>query len=174
MNFRVAAALAVALLPLVAGLSSASVATTALPRCHTADLSVYLGRGGGAAGSIETEVAFRNRSSHRCFVYGYAGFGLENGRHQVKPSRVTWGSTFAQRDPGRHRVVLAPGRAAFANLAWGDVPVGAERSCGGASAWLEVTPPDERQYRLVRFGGIVCNHGHLTATALSTTMPPHG
>ncbi len=171
MNVRFAPALAVALLPLAVGLSSAGVATTAVPRCHTADLRVYLGRGGGAAGSIEKEVAFRNRSSHPCFVYGYAGFGLEDARHHVKQSRVTWGSTFAQRDPGRHRVVLPPGRAAFANLAWNDVPVGGERC--GASAWLEVTPPDERQYRLVRFGGIVCNHGHVTATAISRIRPDH-
>lgn len=175
MNVRVVAALAVTLPPLAAGFPNASVATTPLPRCHTADLGIYLGRGGGAAGSIEREVAFRNRSSHPCFVYGYAGFGLENARHHVKPSWVTWGSTFAQRDPGRHRVVLRPGRAAFANLAWSDVPVGGEdqRSCGGVSAWLQVTPPDERRYRLVRFGGIVCNHGHLTATALSRSRPAH-
>lgn len=171
MNVGVAVALAVALPSLAAGFPGASVATTPLPRCHTADLGVSLGRESGAAGSIEREVALRNRSSHTCFVFGYAGFGLENARHHVKPSWVTWGSTFAQRDPGRHRVVLRPGRAAFANLAWNDVPVGGERSCGGASTWLEVTPPDERQYRLVRFGGIVCNHGHLTATALSGSRP---
>jgi uncharacterized protein DUF4232 len=166
MTVRIAGVLAVAVLPLAAGLSSAS---TSLPRCHTADLRISLGRGGGAAGSIEREVVFRNRSGHTCFVYGYAGFGLENARHHAKPSRVTWGSTFAQRDPGRYRVVLRPGRAAFANLAWNDVPVGNERC--GVSAWLQVTPPDERRYRLLRFGGIVCNHGHLTATALSRSRP---
>lgn len=160
---------AIALLPLAVGLSSASVTTTPLPRCHTADLRVYLGRGGAAAGSVEREVAFRNRSGHTCFVYGYAGFGLEDSRHHVKPSRVTWGSTFAHRDPGRHRVVLMPGRAAWAYLAWNDVTVGAERC--GISTWLQVTPPDERRYRLVPFGGLVCNHGHLTATALSRTRP---
>jgi hypothetical protein len=173
MNVRLAPVLAVALLPLTVGLSSASVAISSVPRCHTADLRVYLGRGGAAAGSIETEVAFRNRTSHSCFVYGYAGFGLEDARHRVKPSRVTWGTTFAHRDPGRRRVVLRPGRAAFANLAWSDVPTAGEdqRSCGGLSAWLQVTPPDERQYSLVRFGGMVCNHGHLTATALSRSRP---
>jgi len=171
MNVRIALVLAVAAVPLGAGLSTASVATKPLARCHTPDLRIYLGRGSGAAGTIETEVAFRNRSGHACFVFGYAGFGLENAHHQVKPSRVTWGSTVAQRDPGRHRVVLAPGRAAFANLVWSDVPVGNERC--GTSAWLLVTPPDERQHRLVRFGGIVCNRGHLTATALSRIRPTH-
>ncbi len=173
MALRFAPALAAALLPLAIGLAGAGVASAPVPRCHTSDLHIYLGRGGAAAGSVETEVAFRNRSGHPCFVYGYAGFGLENARHQAKPSRVTWGSTFAQRDPGRHRVVLTPGRAAFANLAWSDVPVLREnqRSCGGVSVWLQVTPPDERQPRLAPFREIVCNHGHLTATALSRTRP---
>jgi len=156
-----------AVLSLAAGLSSAGVAATTLARCHTADLRVYLSSGSGAAGSIERDVAFRNRTSHSCFVYGYAGFGLEDSHHRAKPSRVTWGSTFARHDPGRHRVVLTPGRAAFANLAWSDVPRGGERC--GPSAWLEVTPPDERAHRLVPFRANVCNHGHLTATALSRT-----
>jgi hypothetical protein len=166
---RLAPALALTVLPLAVGLSSAA---TPVPRCHTADLRVYLSRFGAAAGTVAGDVAFRNRSGHACFVYGYAGFGLEDGHHHVKPSRVTWGSTVARHDPGRRRVVLRPGRAAFANLSYGDVPVGNEHC--GPSAWLEVTPPDERRYRLIPFRGIVCNHGHLTATALSRTRTPHG
>jgi uncharacterized protein DUF4232 len=169
MTGRFAPALALGVLPLAVGLSSAA---TPVPRCHTTNLRVYLSRFGAAAGTVVGDVAFRNRSGHACFVSGYAGFGLEDSHHRVKPSRVTWGSTVARRDPGRHRVVLRPGRAAFANLSYGDVQVGNEHC--SPSAWLEVTPPDERRYRLVPFGGIVCNHGHLTATALSRTKTPHG
>jgi hypothetical protein len=166
---RLAPALALTVLPLAVGFSSA---TTTVPRCHTRDLRVYLSRFGAAAGTVVGDVALRNRSGHACFVYGYAGFGLEDAQHRAKPSWVTWGSTVARRDPGRRRVVLQPGRAAFANLSYNDVPFGNEHC--GPSAWLEVTPPDERRYRLVPFGGIVCNHGHLTATALSRTRTPHG
>jgi hypothetical protein len=174
MSIRFAPALAVALLPLAGGLCGASVEIGPMPRCHTADLHVYLGRAGAAAGSLATEVGFRNQTRRSCFVYGYAGFGLESKRHHVKPSVVIWGNTFAQRDPGRHRVVLSPGRAAFANLAWSDVPVRGEGwHCGGTAAWLQVTPPDERRYRLLRFDAIVCDHGRLTATALSRTRPAH-
>jgi hypothetical protein len=166
---RLAPALALAVLPLAVGFSSAAIP---LPRCHTTDLRVYLSRFGVAAGTVAGDVAFRNRSGHTCFVYGYAGFGLEDAHHRATPSRVTWGSTVARPDPGRHRVVLRPGRAAFANLSYSDVPFGNERC--GPSAWLEVTPPDERRYRLISFRGIVCDHGHLTATALSRTKTPHG
>lgn len=146
--------------------------TASVPRCHTGDLHVYLLRGGAAAGSYARDVAFQNRSGHACFVYGYPGLGLENRRHRVLPSHVTWGSSIARRDPGPHRVVLEPRRAAYASLSASDVPVGTER-CRPA-AWLEVTPPDERRFRLVPFGASVCNHGHLTVTALSRTRTPHG
>jgi Domain of unknown function (DUF4232) len=156
-------------LALTAGLSQAG-GTVAVPRCHTPDLRVYLVGGRGAAGTLVTDVAFRNRSAHTCFVFGYAGFGLEDAHHRLLPSRVTWGSTVARRDPGRHRVVLRPGRAAFANLSWSDVPVGNERCV--QPAWLEVTPPDEFTHRLVPLKAPVCNHGHLTATALSRTRTP--
>jgi len=142
-------------------------AATGVPRCHTDGLRVYLLDGNGAAGTISGDLGFRNASSHLCFVYGHPGLGLEAGRHRVMPSRVTWGSTRARRDPGSHRVVLAPGKAAFANFSYGDVPVGNEHC--RPSAWLEVTPPDERTHRLVPFRATVCNHGHLTVTALSAT-----
>jgi hypothetical protein len=118
------------------------------------------------------DLAFRNRSSHLCFVFGHPGLGLEDSHHRLLPSRVRWGSTVARHDPRRHRVVLPPGRAAFANLDWSDVQVRNERC--RRPAWLEVTPPDEFTHRLVPFRAIVCNRGHLTVTALSRTRTPHG
>jgi uncharacterized protein DUF4232 len=142
-----------------------ALAASPVPRCHTPGLHVYFAGGQGAAGRIEMDVAFRNISGRSCFVYGYAGFGLENARHRVLRSRVVWGSTFARRDPKPHRVVLAPGQAAYANLVWSDVPH--ERSACVKAAFLEVTPPDERAFRRLHFSGVACDGGLLTATALS-------
>jgi hypothetical protein len=159
-----------AALALTAGLSNAGGTATRARRCHTPDLRVYLVGGGGAAGTLVSDIAFRNRSGHSCFVFGYPGLGLENSLHRVLPSRVTWGSTPARRDPGRHRVFLRPGHAAFANLSWSDVPRGSERCV--QPAWLEVTPPDEFTHRLVPFKAPVCSHGHLTVTALTRTRTP--
>jgi hypothetical protein len=145
-------------------------ASTSVPRCHTDDLRVYVARGGAAAGTVTADLGFRNISTRACVVFGYPGLGLEDAHHRVKPSHVTWGSTVARRDPRPHRVVLRPGRAAFANMSYSDVPFGDELC--RPSPWLEVTPPDERAHRLVPFGGLVCNHGHLTVTALSATRTP--
>ena len=169
---RPSLALGVALLALTAGLSSAGGAANGTPRCHTPDLRVYLIPLGGAAGTIVEDLAFRNRSGHSCFVFGHPGLGLEDAQHRLLPSRVTWGSTVARHDPGAHRVVLRPGRAAFASLDYSDVQVRNERC--RRPAWLAVIPPDEFTHRLVPFRTIVCNHGHLTVTALSRTRTPHG
>ena len=144
--------------------------TAAVARCHTAGLHVYLLPSGAAAGSYAFDIAFQNRSGRACYVYGYPGLGLQDAHHRVMPSHVTWGSSIARRDPGRHRVVLRPGRAAFASVSASDVPFGNEHC--RPSAWLEVTPPDERSFRLVRFQGPACDHGHLTVTALSATRTP--
>jgi hypothetical protein len=134
---------------------------------------VYVVRLGAAAGTVAGDIAFQNRSGHACFVYGHPGLGLQDKHHRVMRSRVTWGSTVARRDPGARRVVLQPGRAAFANVSWSDVPFRDEHC--KPSAWLEVTPPDERSYRLVPLGwALVCNRGHLTVTALSAKRTPRG
>jgi len=153
-------------------------AAGAVPRCHTEDLVASLGRFGVGLGNVTTEVALRNRSADACFVYGYPGFGLQDGHHHVQPSRVTWGGTYFQIDPRPHRIVLRPGRRAYSDLAWGDNPVPGENvrgPCEPVSTWLEVTPPDQRAYRLVRFGHFghrICAHGHLFATALSSKARP--
>jgi hypothetical protein len=157
---------------LASAAGTAGGATTSLPRCHTPGLHVYLLPSGAAAGSYAFDIAFQNRSGHACFVYGYPGLGLQDARHRVMPSRVTWGSSIARRDPGRHLVVLKPGRAAFASVSASDVPFGNEHC--RPSGWLEVTPPDERSFRLVRFSAPACDHGHLTVTALSATRTPRG
>jgi hypothetical protein len=114
---------------------------------------------------------------HACFVFGYVGFGLEDHRHERQSTRVRWGSTYFRTDPGSHHVVLRPGERAVTNLAWTDNPLPGERQkypCEPTSSWLEVTPPDERTYRLVRFGAVVCGHGALASTALTDAAPTAG
>jgi hypothetical protein len=140
-----------------------------VPRCHTQDLAVSLGRGGVGLGNAEVPVSLRNRSGHSCFVFGYAGFGLEDAQHRVQPSRVHWGGTYFGADTGARRVVLRPGARAETLLAWGlnAAPDEPQRGpCEPQTAWLEVTPPDERTHLLVRFKAVVCSHGRLDSPAL--------
>ncbi len=147
--------------------------TSPASRCKTSQLAVSLSRVGVGAGNLDVSVYLRNRSTVARFLFGYAGFGLENDLHHSQRSRVYWGSTYFQADPGPHRVVLRPNARAVTNLAWTDNPWPGERqkgNCEPPSAWLEVTPPDERRHLLVRFGASVCGHGQLASTALSRAM----
>ena len=140
-----------------------------VPRCHTADLRVTLGRGGVGLGNAEVPVYFRNRSGHACFVFGYAGFGLEDASHRVQPSHVRWGSTYFGGYWKARRVVLRPGARARTILAWGHVgsPDEPQNSpCEPTSEWLEVTPPDETTFVRVRFHDTVCGHGWLNSPPL--------
>jgi hypothetical protein len=96
------------------------IVATPIPRCHTPDLRVTLGRGGVGLGNVEVPVYFRNKSGRACFVYGYAGFGLEGPRHRPMRSKVTWGPTYFGGFWEKRRVVLRPGERAETILAWGD------------------------------------------------------
>ena len=164
------AALAAAILAVAAAGTARGSIT--LPRCHTPGLQVSLVGGGAAAGTWQRDLRFRNASGHVCFVYGYPGLGLENAQHRVQPSNVTWGSTMAHRDPGRHRIVLQAGESAYANMSGTDVPHG-NGTCR-TYAFLEVTPPGERTHRTLRFGTTACDRGRLTVTALGRTRTPAG
>jgi len=151
--------------------SESFAATGGIPRCHTGDLRASLGRFGVGLGNATTEVSLRNRSDHQCFVYGYPGIGLEDSRHHEQRSRLTWSVTYFQLDPRPHLIVLSPGRRAYSNLAWSENPGPGENvrgPCEPVSVWLEVTPPDEREHLLARFGQHICAHGRLFATALSS------
>jgi hypothetical protein len=164
--------LAVLAVAMLAVLATGTSRAASVPRCHTSGLQVSLVGGGAAAGTWQRDIRFRNVSGHTCFVYGYPGLGLENAQHRVLPSNVKWGSTMARRDPRPHHLDLAPGQSVYANMSGTDVPHG-NGTCR-TYAFLEVTPPDERTHRTVRFGGTACDRGRLTVTALSRTRTPAG
>ena len=170
----------VAALAVIATLLSLSpVASTAgrqqrvvalVSRCHTSELGVSLSRGGVALGNVGVNINLRNRVGHSCSLFGYVEFALESSRHEHQPTHLRLGNTYFQTDPRPHRVMLRPGERAVTNLAWTDSPLPGERQtypCEPSSSWLEVTPPGERAYRLVRFGSVVCGHGALASTALT-------
>jgi Protein of unknown function (DUF4232) len=109
-------------------------------RCHTSDLALKPGEGGGAAGTAYQALVFTNTSSRTCTLYGYPG--------------VSWvaGSQGAQvGDPfqrgGTHKkvtVTLTPGRAAHTNLQMPNAGNYDDAKCKPVSVrGLRVYPPDE-------------------------------
>ena len=169
--------LAALLVALALGFVSAAASAASLrressvPRCHASDLAVSLSPMGVGAGNIEVNVFLRNRSKRRCFLFGYVSFGLQDVRHRPQPSHERRGNTYFREDPGPHRVVLRPGGSAVTNLAWGDNPFPGEPlrgQCEPASAWVVVTPPGERTHLLAPLRTVVCGHGQLAATVLTS------
>jgi hypothetical protein len=161
---------ALCLLPAASTAGRAERTVVLISRCHTSQLAVSLGHFQAGLGNVGVNVYLRNRSTHTCLVFGYVGFGLRDRHHRRQRSRVQWGNTYFQIDPRPHRVLLRPGARAVTNLAWTANPVPGEPQkgpCEPTSNWLEVTPPDERAHRLVRFGMVVCGHGGLFSTALT-------
>ena len=110
-----------------------------------------------------------NKGTATCRIQGYAGFGLQGSGGANLSSTVVRGATFAAPDPGDHPVLLAAGKSAIADLAWSDVPTGADTGgppCSGGVTTLLVTPPDETTQLSVPFTGAVCDNGRLETNAL--------
>jgi hypothetical protein len=120
-------------------------------RCHTSQLEVAQLSVGAATGNVLNSFEMRNRSSAACWVYGYVGFQLLDGKGRALPQSLTrtTDSFFGQSDPAT-RLLLSPGtpllhtRAAghaFFDVASEDVTCSSERMSAVAS--LEIWPPDE-------------------------------
>ncbi len=153
---------------LVAGSAGSAVAApraAAPQRCHTSALSasLHVSANNAAMGNRDGQLVLTNTSHQTCTVYGYPGLGLQNAGHKVLPIKVSWGSTYFAADPGRHTVTLRPGQSAYADFGW-SAPYGITSV---TPSYLEVTPPDETAFRLIRFPSGAINDGTLRVTALS-------
>jgi Protein of unknown function (DUF4232) len=151
---------------------TASTAATYVPRCYTGNLSAGLrGAEFGSDNRVGFILTLTNEGSRSCSLYGYPGLGLQDSSHHTLPSHTYWGSTYFDRDPGRHLIVLSPGETASASLAFTS---GAKRGAVEAS-YLVVTPPNAYRHLVVgplsRSMAIPIYRGHLYVTAMARHTP---
>src|SRR5207249_3912096 len=153
---------------LLASLSTvaASGASTIVPRCHTRDLAAALKRGSPGAGQRYATLRLRNRSGHRCTVFGYIGAQLVGAHRRPLPTNVVRDRTRTPR-----RVTLAPGHSAATLLHWGAIPGPGEPQrgqCEPTPRRIRITPPDETTQLTVRWRyGPVCQHGRIDVRPLA-------
>lgn len=119
-------------------------------RCDTEDLEMQLGRVGVGLGNVGGLIEVRNKSSHDCDLYGYAGLLLLDVSGHPLSTKVIWttssyifGVALVEAVVGlpagtppitpEHPV---PGHA-YIPVSWNDV----QEPCSSA-AQLRVTPPD--------------------------------
>ncbi|MEV1201362.1 DUF4232 domain-containing protein [Microbispora rosea] len=135
--------------------------TSAAPqRCRTTGLRARVGRQDPGAGNRYAPLVLTNTSGKTCWVYGFVGLVLIDGRGDVLRTRTRRESVTP------HRVTLRPGASAHARLHWTVVPSGHETRCP-ASARLMIIPPDEVAHLEVPFSATVCDDGRIDARPMA-------
>ncbi len=133
----------------------------------------------GAAGTFELTFALHNTSASPCTMEGYPGAQLLDATGTELPTHVVSGGSLQFTNFAPAPVVLAPGDTAYFNLAYSDVPTGAETTCPTA-AQIEITPPHAVDHDVVTAHIVVCAAGTLTVSPVfsqsspqtQTTAPP--
>ncbi|MFG1827484.1 DUF4232 domain-containing protein [Microbispora bryophytorum] len=135
-------------------------AGAASQRCRTTGLRARVGRQDPGAGNRYAPLVLTNTSGKTCWVYGFVGLVLIDGRGDVLRTRTRRESVTP------HRVSLRPGASAHARLHWTVVPSGHETRCP-SSARLMIIPPDEVAHLEVPFTATVCDDGKIDARPMA-------
>ena len=143
-------------------------------RCHTSELTASLKQAGaGAGGNNGTVLTLSNKSSRTCTLYGYVGLQLVDANRRFLPTTVQRGQSYFFHDQGPTSISLTPGQSAHAGIAYGNHVEGSEpyaKQCPSAT-YLEVTPPDEKDYLFIDAKGIKPCGGFVEVTALQLGNP---
>jgi hypothetical protein len=129
-------------------------AATAIPRCTTPGLVVWLNTNGNpAAGSFYYTLELTNLSGRRCVLRGFPGVSAVD----LAGRRVGSAATRNPRTPVR-TLVLPPGRTASAVLQVNDTGVFPAGACRPVTAaGLRVYPPDATASKVVPFAFRACS-----------------
>jgi len=124
-----------------------------LPRCTTGELSVSLGDGGAAAGSVYRPLVFTNTGSRTCELRGFPGVSYVAGDdgHQVGPAAAMSGERGGQ-------VPIPPGGTAQAQLQLANVQNFDPADCQPVPVrGLRVYPPGDTASLFVQMDGTGCS-----------------
>lgn len=133
--------------------AQASQAPGGAPACPTRYLSAKIGPSGAAAGSVYTNIDFRNISNVTCTLYGYPGVVLAGGT-PVSPIGRS-----AAEDPAtpRRLVTLAPGKVASALLRVVQALDYPRARCHPTKAtYLQIIPPNSRTPIFLSYAATAC------------------
>lgn len=124
-----------------------------LPRCTTGELSVSLGDGDAAAGSVYRALVFTNAGSRTCELRGFPGVSYVAGDdgHQVGPAAAMSGERGGQ-------VPIPPGGTAQAQLQLANVQNFDPADCHPVPVrGLRVYPPGDTASLFVQMDGTGCS-----------------
>lgn len=120
---------------------------SAVVSCDTSGLSVTDAGGQGAAGTFLGVMVLRNVTTTRCTLYGYPGLQRLDAQGRPMPTVVV-------RDPTvpAALVHLGPQQQASFGYSYLESPLDGATTCP-RPAGLQVTPPGQRSFAVVRPGG---------------------
>ncbi|MEV6980337.1 DUF4232 domain-containing protein [Sphaerisporangium sp. NPDC051017] len=135
-------------------------------RCHTSALAARAGRVDAGAGQRYAPLVLTNVSSKTCWVYGYVGLIMIDGRGDVLRTRTRRDGTTPR------KVTLRPRASAYTKVHWTEVRSGREAACP-ASARVIILPPDEVNAHLeIPFTAAPCDDGRLDVSPLAPGTHP--
>ncbi|MGH6656256.1 MAG: DUF4232 domain-containing protein [Actinocrinis sp.] len=144
----------------------AGSSASAVPRCHTVDLSpaVSIVAGSQATGHEAMNIKLTNTSNRTCTVYGYPGMMLEDTNLSGQATNVVRDHSAAPKT-----LTVASGASVATTALFDfDVPAPDEPAtgdCEAPSVYVQLTPPDETtQLSATITGGpvTVCQHGKIS------------
>jgi len=124
------------------GTTPSTTAAPSGPRpCVAGQLSVQVGPGSGAAGTVGYVNSFENVSNATCTLYGYPGMQMLDAAGRPIPTEVIRGSGYAVTALPEKVVTLAPGGKASFQLIFADGTGYGTATCP-TSSQVEFTPPN--------------------------------
>ncbi|QFU85420.1 DUF4232 domain-containing protein [Amycolatopsis sp. YIM 10] len=120
--------------------------------CKVGDLTITLGGGEGAAGTVYRQLEFINSGKRTCTIQGFPGVSYAAGgdEHQVGPAAFREGS---KGEP----IELAPGQKASADVGFVQVGNYDPDTCKPTPvSGIKVYPPQETAYKIVPYEGTGC------------------
>jgi len=149
----------------------AAPTASAVPKCATSDLTIWVGvPGDGAAGTTAYQLELSNTSHHTCTLSGFPGVSAVGlGGHQLgRPARRD------HSDPTR-LVTLRRGATAHALLLIVNVAFFPAAACHPANAiGLKVFPPNDRAATVVSFPFKACRKTGPRFLTVRTTVTGAG
>lgn len=146
------------------GHGSDARATTSSATCHTGQLTARFREGPPGVGQEDATLVLTNRSSTKCYTYGYVGLGLLGYRNELLHSRV-----LRARKPRPALILLPPHSQVHTVLRWSIIPGGGDPVSGcPIPLQIEITPPAQRTHLILSWGdrSEVCDRGTISVSAL--------
>jgi len=122
-------------------------------------LSLSVGGGNAAAGTVGRPFIFTNASQTTCALFGYPGMQRLSSAGQPVQTRLVW-------TPGVEQTVVLPPGGTASFLAWWHDQTGYATPCP-TSQRIEVTPPNAYSYLTVAVPIEACPDGTINVNAVT-------